>query len=266
MQLSIVVSTQATGFSALAYQGSLQPNLRKLKSFGYTGVELAVRDPALLDLPSLEDWLSDSGLSVTAIGTGQAFGEDGLSFTNKDPSIREKAINRIKSQIHLAKQFGAIVIIGLIRGNPDQDVAGEIADRWFLEAMQECADVDKNVKLAIEPCNRYEAQMINTAQEGLDFIRTLDRDNVGLLLDTFHMNIEEVSIYNSIKAAGRKLFYVHIADSNRQFPGAGHLDFEKIFDSLKGIGYQGTVSAEILPYPDPDTAAKRVIDNIQPLM
>lgn len=84
--------------------------------------------------------------------------------------------------------------------------------------------------------------------------------------DTFHMNIEEQSIYDAIKNARRYLAHFHLADNNRLAPGQGHLDFKKIIKALKEIGYKGFVSAEILPKPDQYTAAKLAIEHIKSLI
>ncbi len=92
MKISIVVSTQPASFSALAYKGRVAENIKKIKDLGYDGVELAVRDPGLLNLDELHNILSENDLPVPAIGTGQAFGEEGLSFSSKDAGIREKRL------------------------------------------------------------------------------------------------------------------------------------------------------------------------------
>jgi sugar phosphate isomerase/epimerase len=73
------------------------------------------------------------------------------------------------------------------------------------------------------------------------------------------MNIEEASIERSLEAAGEHCWHVHIADSNRRYPGAGHLEFDSVFAALERMGYQGYVSAELFPLPDPDTAAGETI-------
>jgi len=263
MKLSIVVSTQPASFSALAYKGRVTENIKKIKDLGYDGVELAVRDPGLLNLNELHNILSENDLPVPAIGTGQAFGEEGLSFSSKDAGIREKAIDRIKSQISLAKSLKAIVIIGLIRGIRDDETDEQQTESWLIDALRICAEENDTVKLAIEPVNRYESDLINTVSEGLRLIEKLDRKNVGLLLDTFHMNIEEPSIVESIRMSKDHLFHFHIADSNRWYPGAGHIDFGKILKILTQISYQGFISAEILPLPDPDTAAEMTIKHMR---
>ncbi len=115
------------------------------------------------------------------------------------------------------------------------------------------------VRLALEPINRYETTLINTVDEGLDLIDRVGADNFGLLLDTFHMNIEEPSIEESIRRAGDRVFHFHVADSNRWYPGAGHLNFRSILSALAEIGYEGFVSGEFLPRPDAETAAREAI-------
>ncbi|MDD5765245.1 MAG: 5-keto-L-gluconate epimerase [Candidatus Marinimicrobia bacterium] len=266
MKLSIVISTQPAKFSALAYKGKLAENIAKIKALGYDGVELAIRDPKLLDIAMLESLLVKYEFPVVAIGTGQAYGEEGLSFTSPEEAIRRSAIERIKSQIHLAERLKSFVIIGLIRGNKRPETDAELTTRWLIEAMQECATENPGVRLVIEPCNRYETNIINTVDEGLEFLKTLAQPNVGLLLDTFHMNIEEANMLASIGKAGSRLFHFHIADSNRWHPGTGHIDFKAVVDRLKKIGYTGYLSAEILPLPDSDIAAKNTSEYMHRLI
>ena len=260
MNFSIVLSTQPSSFSALAYKGNLAENIAKIKAVGFDGVELAVRDPGQLDADFLLATLKEAKLIVPAIGTGQAFVEERLSFTDSRREIREQAIQRIRSQVKLAERLNAIVIIGLVRGKWDSEVSHGSAERWLIEAMQECASVYESISFAIEPINRYETNLVNSVRSGLELLAKINKRNVGLLLDTFHMNIEEPSLISAIKSAREHLFHFHVADSNRWYPGAGHVDFRAVFDTLKEIDYSGFVSAEILPLPDPDTAARQTIE------
>ena len=111
--------------------------------------------------------------------------------------------------------------------------------------------------------NRYETSLVNTVAQGLELIEQVDESNLGLLFDTFHANIEEPSIEGSLTARRRdRLFHVHVADSNRWHPGAGHLDFATFFGALSNTGYTGFVSGEFMPLPDPDTAATRAIEHL----
>jgi len=261
MKLSIVLSTQAAQFQAATFKGDLESNLAQIASLGYQGVELAIRDPALVDYAALESLTGSFGLRVPAIGTGQAWGEEGLSFTDPSPEVRRAAIQRILSHLPGAQRFGAVLIIGLIRGlvRPGVDHAG--AMRWLVEALQECsrAALPYGVRLALEPINRYETTLINTCAEGLELIERVGAENFGLLLDTFHMNIEEPHMEASIARCGPRLFHFHVADSNRFPPGAGHLDFASLLRSLEETGYTGWVSGEFLPRPDAAEAARLAI-------
>ena len=263
MKFSIVISTQPTTFSALAYQGKLVENIARIKALGFDGIELAIRDPAQIDVTSLMAILKEYRLPVPAIGTGQAYVEEHLSFVDPDEAVREKTVERIKAQAGLAELLDAIVIIGLVRGKSESELDAVTAEHWLVSALQQCASANAGVKFAIEPINRYETNLVNTVRSGIELLEKVDRKNVGLLLDTFHMNIEEPSITESMKLAGDLLFHFHVADSNRWYPGAGHIDFPSVFATLEEIGYTGYVSAEILPFPEPDVAARKTIEYLR---
>ena len=201
MKLSIVLSTQPAQFQAATFKGDLAANLTRIANFGYDGVELAIRDPKLVHLDALEELVRQNGLRVSAIGTGQAWGEEGLSFTDPDPGVRRAAIERIKSHIPVASHFGAVIIVGLIRGIVKPGIDPGQALDWLIEALRECCDAARppGLRLALEPINRYETTLINNTNQGLDLIEKVGADNFGLLLDTFHMNIEEAHIEASIQ-------------------------------------------------------------------
>jgi len=262
MKLSIVLFTQTARFEALAYKGDFERNVAEIARLGYDGVELAVRDPKLLDADYVEEVIGRLGLEVPAIGTGQAYGEEGLSFTDPGESVRRRAMERIREQIRFARRFDALVILGLIRGKAVPGVGCERATAWLVEALGECAALaeEEGVKLALEPLNRYETNLVNTVAEALQLIEEVGSEVVGLLFDTFHANIEEPFIERGIRAAGSRLLHVHVADSNRWHPGAGHLDFASIVRALREVGYEGYLSAEILPLPDLHTCARKAIE------
>ena len=261
LRLAIVVSVQPARFEAATFKGDLDTNLARVASMGYDGAELAIRDPREVDVDLLERLVAKHGLAVPAIGTGQAWGKEGLSFTDPDPEVRRAAIERVKTHIPLAGHFGAVIIIGLLRGIVKPGVSHEQAMTWLVEALQECAAAaaPAGVRLALEPINRYETTLINNVKEGLALIEAVGAENFGLLLDTFHMNIEEPSIEESIRKAGDRIFHFHVADSNRWYPGAGHLDFRTILGTLLETGYDGFISGEFLPRPDVETAAQEAV-------
>jgi sugar phosphate isomerase/epimerase len=158
--------------------------------------------------------------------------------------------------------MGAMVNIGRLRGQ--LKFLGDVSDPWPV-AVERLRGVityaaDKGVKITMEPINRYETDFILSAADGMRLVEDLNCDNFGLMLDLFHMNIEDVSIERGLRQAGDRLWHVHIADSNRRYPGSGHLDFGSIFATLNEMEYEGYVSAELLPLPDPDTAAQETAE------
>jgi 5-keto-L-gluconate epimerase len=258
---------QPAKFQAATFKGDLETNLAQIAALGYDGAELAIREPKLVDLAELDRLVRKYKLAVPALGTGQAWGEEGLSFTDPDPAIRRAAIERVKSHIPIAAHFHAAIIIGLVRGIVRPGVDPAQAMTWLVEALQECsaAAAPSGARLALEPINRYETTLINNAAQGLELIDRVGLDNFGLLLDTFHMNIEDPSIEASIKKTGHRIFHFHVADSNRWPPGSGHLDFRSILAALFATGYSGYVSGEFLPVPDAATGAKQAIEQLRRL-
>ena len=231
MKLSIVLSTHPAKFAAATFKGDFAANSATIAAMGYDGVELAIRDPRLVNADDLLRVLDANRLIVPAIGTGQAWGEEGLSFTDPDPAVRAAAIARLKSHLPLAARLSAasgqrgrtVVVVGLLRGIVKPGVSQDQAMAWLVAALQECCTVaaDAGVRIALEPINRYETTLINNIGQGLALVEAVGAPNMGLLADTFHMNIEDPSIEDSIRAAGDRIFHFHVADSNRWHPGAG---------------------------------------------
>jgi len=140
MRVSFAISLQKTRFNAVAFQESLIPVLQELKELGYDGVELAVRNPQEIDRKGLVELVAQFGLQVPAIGTGQAFVEEGLSLSSLNSEIRRRAKERLKDHILFASLFQSLVIIGLIRGVlPEDRKAKNEALSYFRESLKECA-------------------------------------------------------------------------------------------------------------------------------
>lgn len=258
--LAFVLSWQPTRFAAAAAAGDLERTLERLQALGFAGVELAIRDPAAVPVGRLKPLLERHGLQVPAIGTGQAWVDEGLSLTHPDPAVRAAALARLEGHLQLAAEWGALVIVGLIRGRLMEGVPRAQALAWLAEALARLADraAAEGVRLALEPINRSETDLLNTTAEALAVVEALGRPNVGILWDTFHASIEEADPPGAIAQAGGRLFHVHIADANRRAPGWGPLDFDPILRALRGIGYAGWLSAEVQPQPSLEEAMAQV--------
>lgn len=132
--------------------------------------------------------------------------------------------------------------IGVFSGNPlTENETGIIVEVW-----SKVADYakEKGVNIGIEPINRYESYVCNTAENVLDLIRKTGRDNLFLHLDTFHMNIEENNFYDPIVSAGKKLKHLHITESHRGMLGEGTVNWEELFKALKEIDFEGNLVLE----------------------
>lgn len=265
LKLSLAIASPEIGvpLPVALLAGTFAERLQRAAALGYDGVELFVARPAELDSAAICRQLSMFGLTVSALGTGALPLLEGLTLLAPDERVRQNAFARLLELIELGAAIGApFVTIGSFRGRVNAaDVKGTRAA--LIEFLQRAADyaAGRGVRLVLEPLNRYEADMINNASQCLALLEELARANVGLLLDTFHMNIEEASLYDSIQQgmlAGR-LWHIHIGDSNRLSPGSGHLDMSGIVRTLRETNYEGFLSAELLPLPDPDTAAAATI-------
>ncbi len=218
--------------------------LKQVARAGYQVVELAVTDPTLLDPRRVEEELLAAGLRLSSLTTGQAAGKEGLSLSSPEEGVRERAVERIKAHMTFALPHRAVVIVGLLRG-----VNGPL--NLLVESLQECTGFSPRVKLALEPLNRGESRLINTVRQALEVVERVGAENLGLLLDSYHVLLEEGELRKAFRTAGDRLFHVHLADSERQVPGYGRLPFSQVVEALKEVNYQGALVVECFPRPSP---------------
>jgi len=266
MKIAIVVSTPEVTIQPLGLWGDFEENVGKIAELGYDAIELFVGDPGQLALQDAKDLIRGQGLEISAIGTGLSYTQYGLSFTSPDVLTRKRAVERIERYVELAAELRSNVIIGSMKGM--YQTTYEDAWNRLEECLKRCTEVanDLGVYLLLEPLNRYESNIINTFSEAVRLIEEIGSESIRVMGDTFHMNIEEENICKTMRDAEQYLAYLHVADSNRQAPGRGHIDFEAIMTTLREIGYDKFVSAEILPIPDQDVAAKSAIEYLKGLI
>jgi len=265
MKLSLTVAENVGLNFPVLLRGKITENIKKAKDFGYDAVEIHIEDASLLNIEKIIESLEENKMTVTTLGTGLAYVKDKLSFTNPEKEIREKAVERINSHIKAAKIFNAKVIIGSIRGIIPDIENFEMYKSFAIECFKKCLEnAEKyNVELVIEPLNRYETNFVNNLEEALDLIEKVGSNYLKVHLDTFHMNIEEKDLKEAIVLSKEKLGHIHFADSNRKYPGTGHINFKEIIETLKYIDYKGAIAFECLPVPDGEVAAERGINYIK---
>jgi 5-keto-L-gluconate epimerase len=263
-RLAFVVSARPTGFASVAAAGHVDEAFAMLSRFGYDGIELAIRRPREIDAEHIRMLVRTHSLDVAAIGTGQAYVDEGLSLTHPDAEIRRQAFERLVEHVDLSRALGGVpVIIGLIRGRSSVEVPlGRCLD-LLRGALGDLASRAKAVgagPLFVEPINRYETDIVPTLDEATRLLDAAGGTHLGVLADLFHMNIEEADPLGALATHASRIAHFHLADSNRWAPGFGHIDVARSMETLYGRGFSGWASVECLPRP-PDTmeAAYRIV-------
>lgn len=263
---SVSLSPQRTGFAPLLYAGRLEEGLSIISELGFEGVEISLKEPdeAFAKVVPL---MAAHDLTLLSIATGRSYYDDHISLGDPQEQNRRACVQRMKAFIEFASGYQAFVIIGGIRGAAPHSPVVPLSEResQFRLSLQELLPFAqaKRVTLLLEPLNRYESMIVNSIDQALDLIESLGFSNFQILADTFHMNIEEASMEESLLRARDHLGLVHFADSNRLAPGWGHIAFPAIVCTLRTIAYQGFINVEVLPVPNDQDAARQSIGFIQ---
>jgi D-psicose/D-tagatose/L-ribulose 3-epimerase len=219
----------------------------KVKNIGFDYLEICIEDPETIDVKAIRNHLNETGLEALVCG---AFGPN-RDISSEDAATRIQGVEYIKTCIDIAAELGSPLVSGPMysaTGKTRLQTPDEKKQQWAwaAENMKIVADyaAEKGIKLAVEILNRFETDFMNTVEQGLDFLELVDRDNVGFLLDTFHMNLEEKDIAEAIKLAGSKIFNFHSCENDRGTPGTGHIPWNEVFQALNEISYDGPVVIE----------------------
>lgn len=249
--ITIQYNTIFSPFTAKEYLTALD----WLKDNGFDGAEVCIADYRELDLLGFKEELSNRGLLCSNISTGQARTLEDISFLHEGESLK-KAQKRMMEHIDAAQILDCKVTLGLLRGlgTPGNEEAEKNRIARNLKPVIEYAE-EKNVKIILEAINRYETTLFTSAESVMSFIeKELNGAGcMGVHWDLFHANIEDADFMQAIDRMGKRLMHVHLADSNRQFPGYGHLDFEAIFKKLKQTEFDGFASFECFNLPSRET-------------
>lgn len=264
MKSAVTVSlvTEAKG-GPFVFWDDFAAACRHASEIGFDAVELFAPGPEAVSHAELSANLKSHSLLLAAVGTGAGWVKHKLSLTSPDESVRRGARDFIRSMIDFGGPHGAPAIIGSMQGRFGDGVSKEQALDWLKGALNELGEHARrhNVPLIYEPLNRYETNLINTEAAGASLMESLQTDNVRLLADLFHMNIEETDIASGLKDGGKWIGHVHFVDSNRRPAGCGHMNYAPIIAALKAINYQGYLSAEAFAWPDSVTAARQTMES-----
>ena len=268
MRLSVAIASADAPPDAFVVWRGFEQSFAKAAAMGYHGVELALKTAGDVDAAAVRRQLDVAGLGVSCISTGQVFACLGLYFTATDAARRAEVVRVFVGLIDLAGELGTMVNIGRARGFVEKGEPVAAAEGRFIDVARRLADyaAPRGVKLILEPVNRYEINFINSVEQGAELMAKVERPNMALMPDLFHMNIEDRTLGGELERYADRVAYLHLADSNRLAPGWGHTDFDAVFASLGRMRYDGWASVEILPRPDADAAARQAAEFCLPLI
>jgi len=233
------------------------PVIGQLKEMGYDGVELPLFEAG--DLPryqKLGEHLDDLGLGRTAV---TILGADANPIS-PEAVVRKKGVESVQAVLDCCAAAGVETLVG-----PFHSALGEFSGNpptedewnWGVQSVREMSEYagKVEVKLAVEPLNRFETYLLNSQADAAKFAREVDHPNCGMLYDSFHANIEEKSIAAAIDSCADKIFHVHISENDRSTPGAGGVNWQENFDGLHRAGYNGWLAVEAFGRRLPEIAA-----------
>jgi D-psicose/D-tagatose/L-ribulose 3-epimerase len=222
--------------------------VHKIREMGFDIIEVPVEKKDLIDWKLLKEMAKEADLKVTISG---AFGAD-RDISSEDPVIREQGKQYIIDCIRIAEKMGSPIFggpvysaVGKTRFISEEQKKQERA--WCVENLQQIATIasDHGVIVGVEPLNRFESDMVNTVDQALSLVKEVNHPNIKIVLDTFHGNIEEKSIPDSIRKIGKEMLcHIQGNESDRGTPGTGNLDWEGIKTALDEIGYDGAIVIE----------------------
>jgi D-psicose/D-tagatose/L-ribulose 3-epimerase len=234
--------------------------LDRLKEAGFDGIEIAVFRPSDIPADEIRHALDASGLECTVC----AILPKPLSAISAEKRIREETQSHLRACVQVASQLGSQVM-----GGPIYAQIGDLPGRrrnqdewlWAADALENLGPIldEYQVQLAIEPLNRFETYFLNTIADAASLCELVRHPRVGILLDTFHSNIEEKDDRNAVRVAGKRLFHVHACENDRGIPGTGHVRFFEVLQALREIQYDGWITIESFGYTHPELAAAAAI-------
>jgi D-psicose/D-tagatose/L-ribulose 3-epimerase len=215
------------------------------KALGFSVFEVTLVNLAAVDPVAIRRRAEAAGMEL--YGTMGLPKDKGLATT--DRATREQTVAFLKAAVEAAREMGARHFGGMLYAVPGRFTGrGPTADeiRWLVEGLSEVVLFAKScdVTILVEPVNRYETYLLNTAAQAQVVVDSIGQPNVGLLLDTYHMNIEEQGIAATIRRHAEGLRHLHLNESDRGTLGRGNVDWVSVFAALKEIGYAGVGSIE----------------------
>ncbi len=270
MKFSIVIGLNESSRSEEEIVEDFQKKAQFVKELGYDGLELAILEPEKVPVEKISEICAGTRIDISAVGTGSTYLRFGYSFGTSDQKLRAQALDRVKVYAEFAAPLNAKVILGLIRGRFRRPDTRDTALAHILESTKRCGPIadEFGVDMVMEPINGFEIDSLNTVGETAAFLAQVNHPRVKLMVDNFHVNLEESPdfVQNELPKYCPALAHVHLADTNRRAPGTGTFDYAGFLRTLKQGGYEGFLSVEPIMKPSFEEVARVSAKTILPLL
>lgn len=222
--------------------------ISKAEELGFETIDLAIAHPETFPTEKVKEELAKTKLEVVTTTTLNAE----TNLISPDENIRKNAIRSLKKLVEINKELGSKILGGVnyagwgcLSGKPKTELEWKHSVEGMREVAEYALEIHPELKICVEPVNRFETHFINTAEDGVRYCKDVGTGNMGVHLDCFHMIREETSYTQAVETCGKQyLGYVHVCENNRGIPGTGLVPFKEFFTALKKIGYDGSCVIE----------------------
>lgn len=240
----------------------LSRRMQRVAELGYSGIELTALYPMHDMVEGIVRLTEKFQLPVVSLLTGWSYSHEGLCLSSPEPEVRERTVQRLEDYVAMAARLGSIVVVGLLQGLRTNEPDAGVAASRITECLRRVADsADKRgVTVVVEPVNHLQVGFHHTADDAAELVRRVGCPALSYMLDTIHMNIEERSLFETIRTHGQRIRHFHLCESNGGPLGSGNLDIPGILEALTAVGYDHCISVKIYQQLRWDEAARQAVE------
>jgi sugar phosphate isomerase/epimerase len=238
--------------------GELDRRMGVIANLGYRGIELSASHPLPYPVEEVLALSRKHGLPVVSLLSGWSYGNEGLCLASPRADVRQRAVDRLIEYVGQAARLGAVLVVGLMQGLRSDEADETEANRRIAACLRPVAEAaaEQGTVVVLEPVNHLQVGFNHTAAEAVALVERVGSPGLGYMLDTIHLNIEERSIREIIRAHGRLIRHFHLCETNGGPFGTGNLDFPGVLQALGEAGYSHFASVKIYRKMEWEEAAR----------
>jgi D-psicose/D-tagatose/L-ribulose 3-epimerase len=227
--------------------GELDRRMGRIAALGYHGIELTASHPLPYPVEEILALSRKHALPVVSLLSGWSYGNEGLCLASPREDVRRRAVERLIEYARHAARLGAVLVVGLMQGLRGDEPDEAEANRRIAACLRPVAEAaaERGTTVVLEPVNHLQVGFNHTAAEAAAMVERVSSPGLGYMLDTIHLNIEERSVLDTIRAHGGRIRHFHLCETNGGPYGTGNLDFRGVLRALDEVGYGHFASVKI---------------------